>query len=98
MPIELSGTVRGAATHRPDQAASHHGRAVGGASASRNRRFESVPLQRRVSCEPEAGTVTVGIFALGPTGLTGSQERAEYPATPGLTRRMSVKSRRKEAH
>jgi len=40
--------VRGAATHRPDQAASHHHRAVGGASASRNRRFESVPLQQRV--------------------------------------------------
>jgi hypothetical protein len=40
--------VRGAATHRPDQAASHHRRAVGGASASRNRRFESVPLQQRV--------------------------------------------------
>jgi hypothetical protein len=51
IPIELSGTVRGAATHRPDQAASHHGRAVGGASASRNRRFESVPLQRRVRDE-----------------------------------------------
>ena len=50
--------------------------------------FESGLLQRRVSCEPEAGTVTVGIFALGPTGLTGSQERAEYPATPGLTRRV----------
>jgi hypothetical protein len=32
------------------------------------------------------------------SGLTGSQERAEYPATPGLTRRMSVKSKRKEAH
>jgi hypothetical protein len=40
--------VRGTATHRPDQAASHHGRAVGGASASRNQRFESIPLQRRV--------------------------------------------------
>jgi hypothetical protein len=43
--------VRGAATHRPDQAASHQGCAVDGASASRNRWFESVPLQRRVSCE-----------------------------------------------
>ena len=42
--IELSG----AATHRADQAASHHGRAVGGASTSRNRRFESVPLQQTV--------------------------------------------------
>jgi hypothetical protein len=48
-PIELSGGVRGAATHRPDQAASHQGRAVGGASASRKQRFESVPLQQRVS-------------------------------------------------
>ena len=66
--------------------------------AKRDHEFESAFLQRRVSCEPEAGTVTVGIFALGPTGLTGSQERAEYPATPGLTRRMSVKSKRKEAH
>jgi hypothetical protein len=44
--------VRGAATHRPDQAASHQGRAVGGASASRNRRFESLPLQQRVGHEP----------------------------------------------
>jgi hypothetical protein len=35
----------------------------------RDRRFESGSLQRRVSCEPEAGTVTVGIFALDPTGL-----------------------------
>jgi hypothetical protein len=35
----------GGPRHRPDQAPSHHGRAVGGASASRNRRFESVPLQ-----------------------------------------------------
>ena len=34
-PNELSGTT----THRPDQAASHHGRAVGGASASRNRKM-----------------------------------------------------------
>ena len=42
-PIESSGGVRRAATHRPDQAASHQGRAVGGASASRRRRFESVP-------------------------------------------------------
>jgi hypothetical protein len=40
--------VRGAATHRPDQTPPDHGRAVGGASASRNRRFEFVPLQRRV--------------------------------------------------
>ena len=31
---------------RPDQAASHQGRAVGSASASQNRRFESIPLQR----------------------------------------------------
>jgi hypothetical protein len=39
-PIELSGGVRGAATHRPDQAASHQqGRAVGGASASRKVRI-----------------------------------------------------------
>jgi len=51
-PIELSGGVRSAVTHRPDQATSHQGRAVGGASASRNRRFESVPLQRGVYCEP----------------------------------------------
>ena len=36
-----------------DQAASRHGRAVAGTSASRNRRFESIPLQRRVLCEPE---------------------------------------------
>jgi hypothetical protein len=36
----VAGGVRGAATHRPDQAASHQGRAVG-ASASRKRRFES---------------------------------------------------------
>jgi hypothetical protein len=42
-PIELSGWVRSAVTHRPDQAASHQGRAVGAASAWRNRRFESVP-------------------------------------------------------
>jgi hypothetical protein len=49
-------TVRGTATHRPDQAASNHGRAVGGASASRNRRFESVPLQRRIRCEPDFRT------------------------------------------
>jgi len=41
----------GAVTHRPDQAASHHRRAVDGASSSRDRRFESVPLQRRVRCE-----------------------------------------------
>ena len=41
----------GAVTHRPDQAASHHRRAVDGASSSRNQRFESVSLQRRV-CEP----------------------------------------------
>jgi hypothetical protein len=27
-PIELSGGVRGADTHRPDQAASHQGRAA----------------------------------------------------------------------
>ena len=47
-PIELSGGVRVTATHRPDQAASHQGRAVGGASASRNRRFGSVPLHPRV--------------------------------------------------
>jgi len=40
---ELSGWVRSAVTHRPDQAASHQGRAVGAASAWRNRRFESVP-------------------------------------------------------
>jgi hypothetical protein len=45
-PIELSGEVRGAATHRPDEAASRQGRVVGGASASRDRRFESVSLQR----------------------------------------------------
>jgi len=47
----LSGcraAVRGAAAHRPDQAASHHGSAVGGASASRNRGFESAFLQRGV--------------------------------------------------
>jgi len=49
-PIELSGGIRRAVTHRPE-AASHQGRAVGGASASRNRRFESVPLQRGVCCE-----------------------------------------------
>ncbi len=36
-----------------DQAASHHGSAVGGASASRNRRFESAFLQSRVRCEPD---------------------------------------------
>jgi hypothetical protein len=30
--------------------------------------------------------LTVGIFALGPTGLTGSQERAEYLATEALVR------------
>src|SRR6516225_8904429 len=47
--------VRGAATHRHDQAASHHGSAVGGASASRNRRFESAFLQQRVSCELDFG-------------------------------------------
>jgi len=41
-PIELSGGVRSAVTHRPNQAASHQGRAVGGASAFRNRRFESM--------------------------------------------------------
>jgi hypothetical protein len=40
--------VRGAAAHRPDQAAPHHGSAVGGVSTSRNRRFESAFLQRRV--------------------------------------------------
>ena len=45
-PIELSGGVPSAVTHRPDQATSHQGRAVGGASASRNRRFESAFLQR----------------------------------------------------
>jgi len=47
--------VRGAATHRHDQAASHHGSAVGGASASRNRRFVSAFLQRRVCCELDFG-------------------------------------------
>ena len=46
-PIELSGGIRRAVTHRPE-AASHQGRAVGGASASRNRKFESTPLQRGV--------------------------------------------------
>jgi hypothetical protein len=61
-PIELSGGVRSAVTHRPDQAASHQGRAVGGASASRNRRFESVPLHRRVSepSVPERRSCTAG--------------------------------------
>ena len=42
-PIELSDGVRGAATHRPDQAASHQSRAVGGASASRNRGLNPAP-------------------------------------------------------
>jgi hypothetical protein len=42
--------VRGAATHRHDHAASQHGSAVGGASTSRNRRFECAFLQQRV-CE-----------------------------------------------
>src|SRR6516225_1655996 len=53
-PIDLSGGVRGAATHRPDQAASHQGRAVGGASASRKQRFESVPLEHSESGAPMA--------------------------------------------
>ena len=45
-PIELSDGLRGAATHHPDQAASHQGRAIRGGGASRKQRFESVPLQR----------------------------------------------------
>ena len=53
-PIDLSGGVRRAATHRPDQAASHQGRAVGGASASRKQRFESVPLEHSESGAPMA--------------------------------------------
>jgi hypothetical protein len=47
-PTELSDGVRGAATHHPVQAASHQGRAVGGASASRKQKFEPIPLQQRV--------------------------------------------------
>jgi hypothetical protein len=43
--------VRGADTDRADQAPSHRGRAVGGASAARNRRVEPVARQRRVGCE-----------------------------------------------
>ena len=38
--------ARGTAAHCPYQAASHYGSAVGGASASRNRRFESAFLHR----------------------------------------------------
>jgi hypothetical protein len=41
--------------HSPDQVASHHGSAIGGASASRNRRFESAFLQRGVRCELDLG-------------------------------------------
>jgi len=39
------------AAHRSDQAASHHGSAAGGASASRNRRFESAFPQRRITAK-----------------------------------------------
>jgi hypothetical protein len=48
LPDASRGADRGATAHRLDQAASHHGSALGGASALRNRRFESAFLQRRV--------------------------------------------------
>jgi hypothetical protein len=44
--------IQGAAAHRRVRRRDQ-GRAVGDDSASRNRKFESTPLQRRVHCEPD---------------------------------------------
>jgi len=58
--------IQGAAPHyrirRRDQ-----GRAVGDESASRNRKFESTPLHRRVQCEPHRR----GRLCLSPGGNSG---------------------------
>jgi len=52
IPIELSGGGPRSRHSPPGSGGAIHRRAVGGASAWRNRWFESVSLQQRVTCKP----------------------------------------------
>ena len=69
----------GAATHRPDQAASHQGRAIGGASASRKQRFDpSPPAASQLFGCGSGGTLRICSGSI--TEATPSQARSPVAA------------------
>ena len=79
---ELSGWVRSAVTHRPDQAASHQGRAVGAASAWRNRRFESVPSSGESAAHTDQAAAGREPWLSRGCALLGWRRRRQRSASP----------------
>jgi len=79
---ELSGWVRSAVTHRPDQAASHQGRAVGAASALRNRRFESVPSSEESAAHTDQAAAGREPWLSRGRALFGWRRRRQRSASP----------------